>query len=596
MKLIPYHQVKLRGGYLFEKQELNTKITIPAVYDRFYETGRINAFKLGYPDKDPVQPHFFWDSDVAKWIEAAAYVLKREPNPDFEAKIDAIVDDLAANQGEDGYFNIFFTVVQPENRWSNRDWHELYCAGHLMEAAVAYADATGKTKFLSCMEKYAAYINRVFIEERSAKFHTPGHEEIELALIRMYRYTGKKLYLDMATYFLTARGTEEETCNNLYYLSDEPVRQQMTVRGHAVRSMYLCTGLSYLAAETGDEDLIRQVKSLWEDAVTRKMYVTGGLGSTHIGEAFTHPYDLPNDQAYTETCAGIGLCFFSSGMLALDNNARYADAVERALYNGVTSGLSVSGDQFFYENPLEINLSERYSNCFGSRRFPANRRVACFGCSCCPPNLTRLLASLGGYVYGTENGTLYVNQFATSDVTADGITASMETDYPRNGKVTVTANGAAKIAIRIPGWCEGFTLDQPYVMENGYAVVENPGKAVTVEFDMTPHRVWADRRVLRTAGQVAVMRGPIVYCAEGIDNGEGELHTYYLTDDFAATVGDSEAYGLPTLTVSCAKRVDEGALYSSQPPKYADATLKLIPYNAFANRDESDMRVWFRAK
>ena len=596
MKLIPYYQVNLRGGYLFEKQELNTRTTIPAVYDRFYETGRINAFKLGYPEKDPVQPHFFWDSDVAKWMESVAYVLRREAHPDLEAKVDSIVEDIERNQGEDGYFNIFFTVVQPENRWKCRDWHELYCAGHLMEAAVAYAEATGKTKFLSCMEKYAAYINRVFIEEGTANFKTPGHEEIELALVRMYRYTGKKLYLDMANHFLTVRGAVEEDYNDLYYQSDEPIRQQRTVRGHAVRSMYLSTGLAYLAAETREEALIEQVKALWEDAVYRKMYITGGLGSTHIGEAFTTPYDLPADQAYTETCAGIGLCFFSAGMLALDNNARYADAIERALYNGVTSGLSVSGDQFFYENPLEINLSERYGNRFGSRRFPAHRRVACFGCSCCPPNLNRLLASLGGYVYGTENGTLYVNQFVGSDLTSDGITATVETDYPRDSKVTITASGTSKLAIRIPDWCDRFTLDQPYVMENGYAVVENPGTAATVEFDMTPRRVWADRRVLRTAGQVAVMRGPIVYCAEGIDNGEGELHTYYLTDDFAATVEDSEAYGLPTMTVSCTKRVDERTLYSNKPPRYEAAALKLIPYNAFANRAETDMRVWFAAK
>ena len=326
------------------------------------------------------------------------------------------------------------------------------------------------------------------------------------------------------------------------------------------------------------------------------MYVTGGLGSTYIGEAFTTPYDLPNDQAYTETCAGIGLCFFSQGMLALDNNARYADAVERALYNGVASGLSVSGDQFFYENPLEINLGERYANRFGSRRFPAHRRVACFGCSCCPPNVNRLLASLGDYLYGLDGDTLFVNQFATSDLTADGVTASVETDYPRDGKVTVSAAGAARIAIRIPDWCESFTMDRPYVMENGYALVDNDGEAVTVVFDMPVCRVWADRRVLRNAGQVAVMRGPIVYCAEGVDHEEGDLHNYRLPVDFAAEVGESDTYGLPTVTIPCEKRVDEGALYSRQAPRYEAATLKLIPYNAFANREETDMRVWFRAE
>ncbi len=596
MKLFPYNQVSLRGGYLFEKQELNTKVTVPAVYDRFYETGRITAFKFGFPEKDPVQPHFFWDSDVAKWMEGVAYILSRESNPDLEAKVDELVDDIERNQGEDGYFNIFFTVVQPENRWKCRDWHELYCAGHLMEAAVAYAETTGKTKFLDCMEKYADYIHRVFIEEQSANFRTPGHEEIELALIRMYRYTGKQKYLDMANHFLTVRGAVEEDYNDLYYQSDEPIRQQMTVRGHAVRSMYLATGLAYLAAETKDEALIEQVKTWWEDAVTRKMYVTGGLGSTYIGEAFTTPYDLPSDQAYTETCAGIGLCFFSNGMLALDNNARYADAIERALYNGVTSGLSVGGNQFFYENPLEINLSERYSNRFGFRRFPAHRRVACFGCSCCPPNLNRLLASLGNYCYGYEDGVLYVNQFIASDLKAEGITAAMDTDYPRDGKVTVSAEGVSKLAIRIPSWCDSFTVDQPYTMENGYAIVKNPGAPVTVEFDLTPCCIRANRRVLRTAGLTAVMRGPVVYCAEGVDNGEGELHNYILPRDFTAAVEGSETYGLPTMTVPCAKRVDDGELYSSQPPEYESATLKLIPYNAFANREETDMRVWFLAE
>jgi DUF1680 family protein len=360
--------------------------------------------------------------------------------------------------------------------------------------------------------------------------------------------------------------------------------------------MYLSTGLAYLAAETREEALIEQVKALWEDAVYRKMYVTGGLGSTHIGEAFTTAYDLPADQAYTETCAGIGLCFFSGGMLALDNNARYADAIERALYNGVTSGLSVSGDQFFYENPLEINLSERYANRFGSRRFPAHRRVACFQCSCCPPNLNRLLASLGGYLYGVENDTLYVNQFAASGLRAEGVTASVETDYPRDGKVTVTAEGVSKLAIRIPAWCDAFTLDRPYVLEKGYAIVENTGTPVTVEFDMPVCRVWADRRVLRAAGQTAIMRGPVVYCAEGVDNGEGILHRYRLPKDFTAEVGSADAYGLPTVTVPCAVRTDEGELYSRTPPRYEASALRLIPYNAFANRAETDMRVWFYAE
>lgn len=597
MKLIHHSQVNLKGGFFFEKQELNRTTTIKAVYDRFTETGRIGSFKFGFPEKDPIQPHYFWDSDVAKWMEGAAYILHHAPDPELEARVDEIVEDIRRNQCDDGYFNIFFTVVQPENRWANRDWHELYCAGHLMEAAVAYAEATGKTKFLICMEKYADYIAKVFMEDHTAAFDSPGHEEIELALVKLYRYTGKKKYLDLAAYFINIRGTEEDRKRVAYNQSHLPVREQSDAVGHAVRAIYLYTGMAYLAKETGDESLIAACKTLWEDVTARKMYVTGGLGSTYIGEAFTTPFDLPPDQAYTETCAGIALCFFGNGMLALENRAVYADVIERALYNGVASGLSIDGAQFFYENPLEINLSERFTSVWGARRFPAHRRVSCFSCSCCPPNINRLLASLGGYVYGLDGDTLYVNQFAASDMTDGEVSAEIATDYPNEGRVTVTARGIAKLAIRIPGWCDRFTLNKPYVPVNGYAVVENDGTPVTLEMDLTPRRVWADTRVLRTAGQAAVMKGPVVYCAEGVDNGEGELHTYVLPADFTAVEQANEAYGLPTLTVPCQKSIpDSGSLYRNLPPKTEDATLRLIPYYTFANRAESDMRVWFLAQ
>ena len=594
MKLIPYNQVNLRSGFFFDKQELNRRITINAVYDRFTETGRIGSFKMGFPEKDPIQPHYFWDSDVAKWMEGAAYILHKNPDPALEARVDEIVEDIARGQHEDGYFNIFFTVVQPENRWANRDWHELYCAGHLMEAAVAYAEATGKTKFLSCMEKYADYIAKVFTEDHAAAFDTPGHEEIELALVKLYRHTGKKKYLDLAAYFVNTRGTEEDRKRVDYNQSHLPVREQTDAVGHAVRAVYLYTGMAYLAAETGDQTLIDACHTLWKDVTEQKMYVTGGLGSTYIGEAFTTPFDLPPDQAYTETCAGIALCFFSRGMQALDNDARYADVLERALYNGVLSGLSTDGAQFFYENPLEVNLSERFTSVWGARRFPAHRRVACFGCSCCPPNVNRLLPTLGGYVYGLDGDTLYINQFADSDMTDGGITAEITTAYPLDGAVTVTAKGVGRLAIRIPAWCDSFTLSKDYTLEKGYALVDNDGTPVTVTFDLTPRKVWADPRVLRAAGQAAVMMGPVVYCAEGVDNGERELHNYILPASLTAAAEQNPEYGLPTLTVPCAKRVqDGGTLYRNQPPKTESATLRLIPYYAFANRAETDMRVWF---
>ena len=593
MKSYSFDKVDLKAGFLYDKQELNRKVTIHSVYDRFYETGRVKVFDFDYKEGDEIKPHIYWDSDIAKWMESAAYITKKNCTPELEAKVDALVERIEKNQCADGYFNIFYTVVEPENRWSNRDKHELYCAGHLMEAAVAYAEATGKTAFLACMEKYADYITRVFVEEKSATFSTPGHEEIELALIRMYRYTGKKKFLDLAAHFINTRGTVAEMHDDDYNQTHLPVREQKEAVGHAVRAMYLYTAMAMLAAETGEDALKKACKILWDDVTTRKMYVTGGLGSTYIGEAFTDAYDLPNDGAYTETCAGIGLIFFAHAMMQLENDARYADIIERALYNGVISGLSLSGDAFFYENPLEINLLEqKWENRFGKRKFPITQRVKVFRCSCCPPNITRLLSSLGNYIFGEENGRLYVNQFTAATLADGDVKAEIETAYPNKGTVTVKASGVNEIAIRIPAWCERFSLNKPYYMDRGYAVVNAEGDTV-VTFDLTPRAVYADSRVLRAAQQIAVMRGPIVYCAEGVDNG-ADLHSITVSDPFTAKESFDEEIGLYTLEIPAQRTIpfESGTLYASRAPRKEAVTLKMIPYHAFANRGESDMRVW----
>lgn len=595
MKNYSFSKVKLTDGYLCAKSELNRKITIPAVYDRFFETGRIAAFRCDYKEGEPNRPHFFWDSDVAKWIEGAAYEIAKSPDEDLIEKIDAIVECIMKNQGEDGYFNIYYTVIEPEGRWSNRDCHELYCAGHLMEAAVAYAEATGKCDFLHCMEKYADYIYRIFVTERSASFCTPGHEEIELALVRMYRYTEKKKYLELAAHFINGRGVHTEPLANAQYQSHLPVREQKDALGHAVRALYLYTGMAYVAKETEDESLIAACKTLWEDVTERKMYITGGVGSTNIGEAFTHPYDLPSDTAYAETCASIALVLFAQAMLAIENDAKYADVIERALYNGVLSGLSLDGTRFFYTNPLEINLSERFENMYDRRRLPITQRPVIFDCSCCPPNINRLLASLGNYVYGCEGDTLFVNQFVHSSVSSDGVSAMVKTAYPCDGEVVISATGVKTVAIRIPSWCESFTINKPYEMKNGYAFVTADGE-ITARFDLTPTAVYADTRVIRNSGKLAIMRGPVVYCAESVDN-EENLHAYVVPNDFTYEEEYDENIGLYTLKVACFRR-ENGAegLYSRKAPKYEAATLNLIPYNAFANRGESNMVVWFQAK
>ncbi len=597
MKTYSYKEVRLTSGYLLEKQELNRKLTIDAVYDRFFETGRISAFNFSYDPavEGSVKPHFFWDSDVAKWIEGAAYILKHHPEMhELEQKADSIISKIKEHQEDNGYFNIYFTVCEPENRFSKRNAHELYCAGHLMEAAVAYAEATSKTVLLECMEKYAEHIYEVFVVDRSADFYTPGHEEIELALVRMYQYTGKRKYLDLAAHFINTRGTVVENDHPECDQSHKPVREQAEAVGHAVRALYLYTGMAHLAKETDDDELKHACRVLWNDIISHKMYVTGGVGSTYIGEAFTTSYDLPSDTAYAETCAAIALMFFGNAMLALENDAKYADVIERALYNGVLSGLSLDGTKFFYSNPLEINLSERWRSTWGKRVFPTSQRTGIFGCSCCPPNISRLLPSLGNYIYGSENDTLYINQFISSQLNDVGVCCTQKTDYPNDGTVKISARGIARVAVRIPSWCEHLTLNKPYSIERGYAVVENDGGDIVANFDIKPRLVYADIRVMRNAGRVCVARGPVVYCAEGMDNG-ADLHSYSIPSNPEFHEAYDENLGLYTLQVACVRETDFGdELYSNRAPQKVRASLKLIPYNCFANRGETDMIVWLR--
>jgi DUF1680 family protein len=556
MKHFTYKEAALTDGFVYSKELLNRHTTIDAVYDRFDETGRIGAF-----DFNTQKVHIFWDSDVAKWMEGAAYILAKHPNPALEEKVEALIDRIEEHQEENGYFNIYFTVKKPENRFKDRDCHELYCAGHLFEAAVAYAEATGKERFLRCMEKYADLIHKVFVEEKSAAFDTPGHEEIELALVRMYEYTGKKKYLDLAAHFINARGCSEKNENFGYNQSHLPVREQTEAVGHAVRAVYLYSAMADLAREIGDEGLKTACKTLYEDIVNRKMYITGGIGSCHLGETFSKPYDLPNAEAYTETCAGIGLMFFCHRMLNLENHATYADTIERVFYNGLLSGLSLDGASFFYENPLEITMLEHFSTDFGERRFPPTQRKRSFACSCCPPNINRLFPRLCEYVYGIDGDTLYINQFAESKLDGGDIRCVMKTAYPLDGSISVRAEGVQKIAVRIPAWCDRYTLNKKHTVENGYAIFENDGEAI-LDFDMTPFTIRANESVIRDMGRICVQAGPVVYCAEGIDNGEN-LHALAIPADISAHVSHSKEFGLNTIEVEGFRyTIESGALYT----------------------------------
>ena len=597
MKLFDCNKVKITGGYIADKQKLNRKVTINAVYDRFCDSGRIGAFDFDWIEGKPNKPHYFYDSDVAKWMEGAAYILHDNPDSELKGRVERLIDKIEEHQDGDGYFNIYFTVCEPEKRFKDRDKHELYCAGHLFEAAVAYARATGETRFLKCMEKYADYIYRVFVIEKSAAFVTPGHEEIELALIEMYRYTKVKKYLELALFFLNNRGKceSEKTPYNQRHL---PVREQTEAVGHAVRAVYLYSAMADCAFETGDNELKRACFALFEDIVTKKMYVTGGLGSTPIGEAFTHAYDLPNNDAYAETCAGIGLMFFAKRLLRLENRAEFADVIERVFYNGVLSGLSLDGKAFFYENPLEITLSEHFESVYGKRRLPITQRVECFKCSCCPPNLNRLLPKLSEYIYGLESDTLFVNQFAESALSDGKTECKMHTDYPRSGTVKISACGVKNVAVRIPSWCAKFTADREYTVKDGYAVMESGGE-ITLRFDMSPFAVYADSRVVHDTHRLCIQAGPVVYCAEGIDNCEvsENLHALCVPHDFDYRIEYDESIGLNTLNISGFRiQSAKNTLYSRDKGETEPVTIRLIPYSAFANRGESDMLVWLHAK
>ncbi len=404
MKNIDFRNVKINDGFWKAKQEMCMNSTVKAVYDRFVDTYRFEALKCKWKegDEEKAKPHFFWDSDVAKWIEGVAYILQQNDAPELEEICDNAVDNIVNNADENGYFNSYFLVID-EPKFSNRDRHELYCLGHLIEAAVAYKTATGKDKFLRAMRKYTDYVEKVFKEEQSAGFATPGHPELELALMKLYKATGEKRYADLAKHFIDLHGNNDRDGRKLWWAANEnynqdemPLRERSTAEGHAVRALYLLSGMADVAYEYKDAELLAACERCFDNIVTKRMYITGGVGSSPQGEAFTVDFDLPNRTAYTETCAAIALVFFCHRMFEITGKVKYADVLERALYNGVLSGISMDGKSFFYENPLAIDL--KFNNVDTSvtekRRYPITQRVEIFGCSCCPPNMVRFIPSV----------------------------------------------------------------------------------------------------------------------------------------------------------------------------------------------------------
>lgn len=606
MKAISYQKVKFKEGFLGNVAERNRRVTIPAVYDRFFETGRIYAVTRNWPENADKTVHKFWDSDVAKWMESAAYALAESRDAALEEKLEELIDGILKYRLPDGYFN---SCYGENTRFQDRDNHELYCAGHLIEAAAAHFESTGQDRFLKAVCRYADFIDDYFRVQKAAPFLTPGHEEIELALIRLYRATGEKRYLDLAGWFLMMRGANDrdkpvrENFSKNYQQDNVPVSEIREATGHAVRACYLYSAMADYAVETDNEALMTACKAAFQDITERKMYVTGGIGSAREGESFTIPYDLPNEMAYAETCAAIALFFFAHRMCIATGEAKYADVMETCLYNGILSGVSKSGDEFFYTNPLRLDRKTelRYTALSsGFPKRPLRHRVKMFNCSCCPPNLARFFASLGGCVFAENEETVFVNLFDNVSFN-DGVRrVEVETEYPNGNELLIRTENVSRLAVRIPAWqCRSgkyITASVPYREENGYAVFEAPASPVTIRFEeYRPALIVSDPRVTENAGKAAVLNGPTVYCLEECDNPD-VLSLFIDRSRFSearAEWNEKEEW-MEILVPGKRPAVLPGTgLYGSfEAARFEEVVLRFIPYRDFANRDDADMTVW----
>ena len=566
----------------------------------------------------------FQDSDVAKWLEGAAYSLAQYPDKELEKRCDAIIELIGEAQQKDGYLNTYFTVKEPEKRWTNlQEAHELYCAGHMIEAAVAYAECTGKSRLLEIMCGMADHIYKHFIEEGAEGY--PGHPEIELALMRLFRCTKEEKYKELALHFINVRGVDSDYFikekekagwtvwgndpqNKEYEQNYAPVREQDKAVGHAVRAVYLYTGMADAAMETGDTTLKEACRTLWNNITQARMYVTGAIGSAYEGEAFTKDYHLPNDTAYAETCAAIGLIFFSNKMLYLERNGKYADVMERALYNCVLAGMQLDGKRFFYVNPLEVLPGISGEAQTHKHALPV--RPKWFTCACCPPNVARLLSSVAEYAWHMIPGTLFSNLYVdgTLDLTESlGGRITLETDYPYDNVVTyrfapVKETMSVPLAIRIPGWTKQVKLclngkELDCRIKDGYAYLHGEFTAedkLTVEFEMSVRKVYASNKVAADTRKVALQRGPLIYCAEGADN-ENDILSVSLKKNGKTEVSNylpDKLCGIREIYAEGYREALQEELYSFEEPAREACTVTLVPYYTWGNRGLNQMRVW----
>ena len=613
---VPFTSVKVTDNFWGQRLQASREVTIPLAFSKCEETGRYENFvKAAHPsDTYKVEGFSFDDTDVYKTIEGASYSLQTYPDKKLQKYIDSVLVIVAGAQEPDGYLYTARTMnpKHPHN-WAGKErWvavenlsHEFYNLGHMIEGAVAHYQATGKRNFLNIAIKYADCVCREIGNGPQQKKYVPGHQIAEMALVKLYMVTGDKKYLDQAKFFLDTRGYTSR--KDAYSQAHKPVVEQDEAVGHAVRAVYMYSGMADVAAITGDSSYIKAIDKIWDNIVSKKIYITGGIGARHAGEAFGNNYELPNLSAYCETCAAIGNVYMNYRLFLLHGDAKYFDVLERTLYNGLISGVSLDGGSFFYPNPLSSN--GKYS------------RKPWFGCACCPSNVSRFIPSLPGYVYAVKNDQVYVNLYLSNKaelkVDKKKILLEQETSYPWNGDIRLKitqGNQDFTMKLRIPGWVRGnvlpgdlysYTDNQKPVYQvsvNGQTVESDvndgylsiarkwkKGDVVEVHFDMIPRIVKANPKVEADHGRVAVERGPIVYCAEWPDN-RFNVHSILLNQhpQFKVTDKPELLYGIRQITT------DAQALSYDKAGKLVtkDVELTLIPYYAWAHRGEGDMEVW----
>ncbi len=648
---ISLQNVDITDNFWLEYQKLVKDVVIPYQWDALNDnipgaepSRAIDNYRIAAGlQQGEFHGMVFQDSDVTKWLESAAYILAKHPDAALEKTIDDIVDLLAEVQQPDGYLNTYFNIKEPGNRWQDLcECHELYCAGHLFEAAVAYYQATGKDKLLNISCKFADHITETFGPAEGQIQGYPGHPEIELALMRLYEVTGRQRYCDLANFFIEQRGKQQQPHfydqeqakrdggyhyndhgpswmikDKTYSQAHQPIHEQKQAIGHAVRFVYLLAGVAHLARLSQDQEKFNWCKELWRNTIDKQMYITGAIGSQSRGEAFTTDYDLPNDTAYTETCASVGLLMFANRMLQIETDGEYGDIMERALYNTILAGMALDGKHFFYVNPLEVTPQVVHSN--HKYDHVKTVRQAWFGCSCCPTNVARTIASLGQYIYTQKQDTALINFYISNQaqliINNKRLSIEIAAQLPHSEQVSIRIQQAEQVngtlALRLPSWCSaasaqlnGQQIDMKANSHNGYLYIEHSWKSgdeITLTLPMEAYFVQANPLLQVNLGKLAVQRGPFVYCIEQADNGDN-LHTLNIdpTSPLQQMAGSGVLSGTVLLTAQGNKLATQQANQQNLYQKYTPQTqpllqaqeITLIPYYAWANRGEGEMRVW----